>query len=187
MTLWHKIIDQNHQSNMRWKITSSHFSLSQVVPIHGLPAYCMHASNSGTAGGSRPGCGNPDSIWSWGLCAWSSRVRGTRTPIHLVFLHSLISNPELQLHLLLTDKNIWGHWWSFIVKLMRDSGRNIQGRCMKQKPESKLNQRKGESTSEPAVFTISPITLQVVVEIIEIPFSLQYRKGFRQEHYGWQS
>lgn len=32
--------------------------------------------------------------------------------------------------------------------------------------------------------SVSPITLQAVVEIVEICFSLQYRKGFREEHYG---
>lgn len=32
--------------------------------------------------------------------------------------------------------------------------------------------------------SVSPITLQAVVEIVDICFSLQYRKRFREEHNG---
>lgn len=66
------------------------------------------------------------------------QVRDTSTgiPIHQLFLHCLICNSELQLHLLLTDANIC----SLSLLILRcNSGRNIQVRCMKQKPDRRLN------------------------------------------------
>lgn len=92
MPLQHKI----NRATCDGKIPQAISSLSQVVPIHGLLTYCIHTSNSGTAGGSHPGCGNPGSIWSWALCAWSSEWGARELPFILSF-SSLISNPEFYL------------------------------------------------------------------------------------------
>jgi len=53
--------------------------------------------------------------------------------------YSPICNPELQLHLLLTDKNLRGLLNSLSLFISKcDSGSNIRGRCMKQKPRKKI-------------------------------------------------
>lgn len=72
---------QNHQSDMWWKITSRHFSLHQVVPIHGLPADRLHKSQSSAAGGGYSQDVATREASGVELCATQSSQRGARAVV----------------------------------------------------------------------------------------------------------